>query len=767
MNGDFVFQNEVLNSINDDEQKKNEIEENPSKEKITNISDRLPEFFSNLREAHLSDVFSQSIPNDVQHVCLKPTLREYQANAVRWMVNREITKDYFPSEYFEVVQVPEYIEVFTEITNQYACYYNPITNDLTFKQPQPILIPSGGILADEMGLGKTIEVLAMILLNKRTDLLPIAETIEIKESEEENFDDNAIINCICLSKKRQNVVKCPKCLTCQHKHCVFRQKMSKKNYICPNCWQYESPVPSSSTLIVTPYSIKEQWRSEIEKHTSLNLKVYIYDGVKSFGWINPNELAQYDVVLTDYQTLRAEIYFAQSAQSQRHNFRHKAVYMRPVSPLPLIEWWRVCLDEAQMVETTTTKSAIMVRSLPAVHRWSITGTPIEKKFDNLYGLLYFIDCYPYTEMIFWQYLLAEYLKGNSVPIVDVLKRIMWRTCKSGVLEQINIPQQTEVIHKLKLSDVETLNYKIQHSKYSIAFHEKAVKLSTNLSMSHMNSHTLKLMMEPLRKIRQDCSIPSVLKKNDPLRIDQILSPDQLLKYMIGRNEIDCKVALRTIVSNMNGIAAIHVMLEEYDKAIEMYEAVLKRCKEYTGTICVDSLLQIHAIYNLQFIYELQNKLDEKANENYNKTLADLEWKFIDARYTLVKTINNQLTTVTQVAIDKIHNEMSSPMNNGNWWRECTYSPHFNEKVVNGSFIMQRYTSIHGVDYVLTTWWDKVIKERDVVLKGFDKIKYFYENLRKENEMTAEELQRIEKLIQLCCDCHFVQNVSIDYLLRIH
>ena len=33
--------------------------------------------------------------------------------------------------------------------------------------------PPGGILADEMGLGKTVEVLACILINRRTDVVPV------------------------------------------------------------------------------------------------------------------------------------------------------------------------------------------------------------------------------------------------------------------------------------------------------------------------------------------------------------------------------------------------------------------------------------------------------------------------------------------------------------------------------------------------------------------------------------------------------------------
>ena len=39
------------------------------------------------------------------------------------------------------------------------------------------------------------------------------------------------------------------------------------------------------------------------------------------------------------------------------------------SPIVCIEWWRICLDEAQMIESTTTKTAEMALRLSAVNKW--------------------------------------------------------------------------------------------------------------------------------------------------------------------------------------------------------------------------------------------------------------------------------------------------------------------------------------------------------------------------------------------------------------
>lgn len=75
----------------------------------------------------------------------------------------------------------------------------------------------------------------------------------------------------------------------------------------------------------------------------------------------------------------------------------------PVTPTPLtrIFWWRICLDEAQMVETNAGAATEMALRLYAKHRWCITGTPIQRKLDDLYGLLRFLKASPFDVSRWW------------------------------------------------------------------------------------------------------------------------------------------------------------------------------------------------------------------------------------------------------------------------------------------------------------------------------------------------------------------------------
>jgi SNF2 family DNA or RNA helicase len=87
-----------------------------------------------------------------------------------------------------------------------------------------------------------------------------------------------------------------------------------------------------------------------------------------FALLSAPFLAQHDVVLTTYDVLRSEVHHAAVAssgsttagssgqqQSSGRTTRYAKTYKVVPSPLTALRWWRVAIDEAQMVETTTTR----------------------------------------------------------------------------------------------------------------------------------------------------------------------------------------------------------------------------------------------------------------------------------------------------------------------------------------------------------------------------------------------------------------------------
>lgn len=96
-------------------------------------------------------------------------------------------------------------------------------------------------------------------------------------------------------------------------------------------------------------------------------------------------------------------------------------------------------------------------------------------------------------------------------------------------------------------------------------------------------------MEPLRKLRQDCTVPC-LNGSDKAMPKKTLKPDQLLLHLMNVNEMEAKSQLRTIGSSLNGLAALNVIKTNPAEAAKMYKSVLKWAKDYNEKIrCVSAM----------------------------------------------------------------------------------------------------------------------------------------------------------------------------------
>lgn len=711
------------------------------------------EFYDRLRECHLGDVLDESIPEDVSHDCLRPTLRPYQTKAIRWMLDRETIPKTLPAQYAKLksrnvpgIDFYMYLDSFEVVDDE----------------PRDIPIPPGGILADEMGMGKTVEMLGLLLYNRRKK----RKFQEVDQDDDELEAPEGELKCICIKKTTKNLITCKKCGLQQHRKCVLKHSLrDPTHYICPECWRTEPLVEAGTTIIVSPVSIKMQWASEIKKHINdRGFKTFIYDGVSASGWISPKDLAEYDVVLTDYNVLKTEIHFtAANSRTSRHEKR----FLNPVSPLTFVRWWRVCLDEAQMVEGIHNQTTKMVKTLPAVHRWTVTGTPIEKSMDNLYGLVHFLDYVPYNDYRTWSELSHLFQFGNPLPLLTVMTRIMWRTCKAAVLDQLGIPPQTEVVHYITMSDLQNFFYRMEHSKCASAFHENAERLGKELSMSRMNIQTLNLLMEPLRKLRQDCTIPSIIHRSDQLTMKKLLTPNELREHLITNNEMECKSQLRSIVSSINGMAAIHLIRKEYDQAIKMYKSTLRWADDHQGTISVDSLLQIHALYNLLEVIQMKQQTAEEASAeevaSFEERCAKLEWKYIEAYSNTVKNVEKDLMPASE-EVRKVSSKLNNKID-GRWWRSIIFQVEkddgrtanfllrLNVEARNHNGMAEEIRSVRGLDYSLTIWLEKVKGYRDQLKKAFKTIDFFISNLKPKHLWSVEVRDRIEKLVRTAFLCH--------------
>ena len=146
----------------------------------------------------------------------------------------------------------------------------------------------------------------------------------------------------------------------------------------------ERKTPSPATLIITPPAIMQQWRDELRSLAPL-LKVSTYNGMKvESSKSDDAQLKQRclenDVVLTTYSVLARDIYHAEAPTK---SLRHEKKYEKRLSPLTQIQWWRVVLDEAQMVESGVSNAAKVASIICSDLRWCVSGTPANNAKDLL------------------------------------------------------------------------------------------------------------------------------------------------------------------------------------------------------------------------------------------------------------------------------------------------------------------------------------------------------------------------------------------------
>jgi hypothetical protein len=125
----------------------------------------------------------------------------------------------------------------------------------------------------------------------------------------------------------------------------------------------QGPGPS---LLICPMSVVGNWEREAAQFTP-QLTVHTHHGA---GRLTGEELsaavAAADLVITSY-----------------------GVATRDREALRQVTWHRVICDEAQNIKNAATRQAQAVRSLPAVSRIALTGTPVENRLADLWSIMEF------------------------------------------------------------------------------------------------------------------------------------------------------------------------------------------------------------------------------------------------------------------------------------------------------------------------------------------------------------------------------------------
>lgn len=122
--------------------------------------------------------------------------------------------------------------------------------------------------------------------------------------------------------------------------------------------------PIGPTLLFAPTSVVSNWTHELARFAP-ELKPMVHHGPQRLAGDAFIEAAKaHDIVITSY-----------------------ALAHRDAEDLQRVPWHRLALDEAQKIKNPSAASTVAIRSLNAMHRVALTGTPIENHLSELWSIM--------------------------------------------------------------------------------------------------------------------------------------------------------------------------------------------------------------------------------------------------------------------------------------------------------------------------------------------------------------------------------------------
>ncbi len=195
-------------------------------------------------------------------------------------------------------------------------------------------------------------------------------------------------------------------------------------------------------LIISPTTLKYQWKGEIEKFTSRKAMViegFNHQRDQQYRELSFYKIINYELVLRDLEKIKAW------------------------SPDLII------LDEAQRIKNWKTRTAQTVKQLDSPFAIVLTGTPIENKIEELHSIVEFIDRKPLGPL--YRFLHQHRITDEGGKVIgykdlqkvrETLRTVMIRRKKGEVLEQL--PERIDKILFVPLTkeqgEIHDENYEI-------------------------------------------------------------------------------------------------------------------------------------------------------------------------------------------------------------------------------------------------------------------------------------------------------------------
>uniref|UniRef100_A0A7N6A577 Helicase-like transcription factor n=1 Tax=Anabas testudineus TaxID=64144 RepID=A0A7N6A577_ANATE len=415
-------------------------------------------------------------------------------------------------------------------------YYNTLTCFSAKEIPERV---RGGILADDMGLGKTLTTIALILTNFHNGKpLPVETCVSVTVL---NLYFSITVWCeqhlfiikwlfACYQEGQSSPLKAR----------TKKQMPPKLEGIFISCLLFtlcsDPSIPESAedlkaraTLIICPLSVLSNWLDQFEQHVSANVKLNVYLYYGSDRNRSTKFLSSQDVVITTYNILSSD--------------------NGDKSPLHVVNWLRVVLDEGHIIRNPDTLMSKAVLRFKAQRRWILSGTPIQNSVKDLWMLLAFLHLKPFDVREWWNRVIQRPVtQGNKEGLQNLqtlVKCITLRRTKNSEVNGrplVSLPEKTVCVEKVELSQAE-------REEYELARNEGRNTIGRYVSEGTVLSnyaHVLAILM----RLRQLCCHPDLLAKTST----DLATPAELRERLIEKlrmvlasgSDEECSVCLESV-----------------------------------------------------------------------------------------------------------------------------------------------------------------------------------------------------------------------------
>lgn len=225
----------------------------------------------------------------------------------------------------------------------------------------------------------------------------------------------------------------------ENKNLPEKQK-TKKASVQATLFDFPIIQKKHTHLIVMPLSLIHNWENEIKKFTP-QLSFYEHAGIKRVT--STDIFSEFDIILTTYGVVRND-----KEILKNFNFTY------------------IILDESQVIKNPGSKIYKAIKEIPAQHKLTLTGTPIENSLNDLWSQMSFLnDDMLGTLKFFKNYFVKPIEKNKNEERQEELRQIIspfiLRRTKNNVAK--DLPPLSTKVYYCEMTDDQNKIYEKKKS----------------------------------------------------------------------------------------------------------------------------------------------------------------------------------------------------------------------------------------------------------------------------------------------------------------